>query len=77
MCDSTVGNAVDKVPVNLEGDRVEIGFNSRYLIDALRAVEDDVIKIELNGPFSPIKIVPKEGDSFMFIVLPVRITKAY
>lgn len=76
MCDSTVGNAVDKVPVNLEGDRVEIGFNSRYLIDALRAVEDDVIKIELNGPFSPIKIVPKEGDSFMFIVLPVRITKA-
>lgn len=55
---------------------MEIGFNSRYLIDALRAVEDDVIKIELNGPFSPIKIVPKEGDSFMFIVLPVRITKA-
>lgn len=76
MCESTVGNAVDKVPVELSGERVEIGFNSRYLIDALRAVEDDMIKVELNGPFSPIKIVPKEGDGFLFIVLPVRITKA-
>lgn len=75
MCESTVGNAVDKVEINLEGDRLEIGFNSRYLIDALRAVEDDRIKIELNGPFSPIKIVPQEGDNFLFIVLPVRITK--
>lgn len=76
MCESTVGTAVDKVPISLEGERVEIGFNSRYLIDALRAVEDDMIKIELNGAGFPIKILPKEGDSFKFIVLPVRITKA-
>ena len=55
MCESTVGNAVDKVGISLEGDRVEIGFNSRYLIDALRAVEDDRIKIELNGAFCPLK----------------------
>lgn len=75
MCESTVGNAVDKVGISLEGDRVEIGFNSRYLIDALRAVEDDRIKIELNGAFLPIKIMPTEGDNFLFIVLPVRITK--
>ncbi len=74
-CESTVGNADDKVLVDIKGDEVEIGFNSRYLIDALRAVEDDKIKLQLNGPQSPVKIVPCDGNDFLFLVLPVRISK--
>ena len=74
-CESSVGNSEDKVPVNTQGERVEIGFNSRYLLDALRAVEEDKVKIQFNGPLSPIKIIPVDGDAFLFLVLPVRITK--
>lgn len=40
---------------------------------ALRASETDEIKVQLNGSLSPMKIVPKEGDSFLFLVLPVRL----
>ena len=50
-----------------------MGFNNRYLLDALRNTEGDEVRIELNGPLSPMKILPKEGDSFLFLVLPVRL----
>ena len=50
-----------------------MGFNSRFLLDALKNSETDEIRIELNGALSPMKILPAEGDSFLFLVLPVRL----
>ena len=55
------------------GDDVEIGFNNKYLTDALRVADTDEVNFKLNGPVSPIIILPPEGDSFLFLVLPVRI----
>ncbi len=52
---------------------MEIGFNNRYLLDALRNTECDEIKVGLSGPLSPMTISPKEGESFLFLVLPVRL----
>ncbi len=52
---------------------MEIGFNSRYMLDALKASECDEIQLLINGALSPIKLVPLEGDSFTFLVLPVRL----
>jgi DNA polymerase-3 subunit beta len=72
-CESAIGNADDRIDAEIDGDRIEIGFNSRYLLDALRAVESDKVKLELSGPLSPIKILPPEGNDFLFLVLPVRI----
>lgn len=63
----------DELPVEMAGQSVEIGFNNRYLLDALRNTECDEVKAQLGGPLSPMKIVPKEGDSFLFLVLPVRL----
>ncbi|MGI6255830.1 MAG: DNA polymerase III subunit beta [Acutalibacter sp.] len=63
----------DELPVEMTGQSVEIGFNNRYLLDALRNTECDEVKAQLGGPLSPMKIVPKEGDSFLFLVLPVRL----
>ena len=57
----------------LTGQSVEIGFNNRYLLEALRNTECDEVKVQLGGPLSPMKVVPKEGDSFLFLVLPVRL----
>jgi DNA polymerase-3 subunit beta len=53
--------------------KVEIGFNSKYFIDALKNADCEEIKIELNGPLSPIKITPVDSDKFLFLVLPVRL----
>lgn len=72
-CTTSMGRASDQLDVEIKGDEVEIGFNNRYLLDALRNTECDEVIIQLGGPLSPMKIVPKEGDSFLFLVLPVRL----
>lgn len=72
-CETAIGGASDRFSIQNNGDELEIGFNNRYLLDALRASETDEVKIQLNGSLSPMKIVPKEGDHFLFLVLPVRL----
>lgn len=63
----------DKIDASVLGEKTEIGFNSKYFIDALRNADCEQIKIELNGPLSPIKIIPVDSDKFLFLVLPVRL----
>jgi DNA polymerase-3 subunit beta len=72
-CATTVGRIYDEVPAKLTGDTFEMGFNNRYLTDALRAAECDEVKLGLNGPLSPMKIYPISSDSFVFLVLPLRL----
>lgn len=50
-----------------------MGFNNRYLLDALRAAGCDEVLLQINSPLSPMKVVPTAGDSFVFLVLPVRL----
>ena len=68
-----MGRASDQVACQMEGVRVEIGFNNRYLLDALRNSDGDEVRLILNGPLSAMKVLPKEGESFLFLVLPVRL----
>lgn len=72
-CTTALGRAYDELSCNLIGSEEEIGFNNRYLLDALRAVDGDQLKLELGGPLSPMKVVPLEGDGYLFLVLPVRL----
>lgn len=72
-CTTSMGRASDQLDVEMIGQNVEIGFNNRYLLEALRNTECDEVKVQLGGPLSPMKVVPKEGDSFLFLVLPVRL----
>ena len=70
-CSTIMGKASDFLDCDMNGIEQEIGFNSRYFIDALRAVDTDKIKIVVNGAQRPIKILPLEGDNFLFFVVPV------
>jgi DNA polymerase-3 subunit beta len=72
-CATALGNAYDELPCEIQGEAVEIGFNNRYVLDALRHCGEEEIQLELNGPLSPMKVIPAEGDDFLFLVLPVRI----
>lgn len=72
---ASLGTANDRIEAEISGNKVEIGFNNRYLLDALKACDSDVVKIELNGSISPILVLPPEGDDFIFLVLPVRLKK--
>ena len=72
-CSTAIGRANDTFDAKNEGNTVEMGFNNRYLLDALRNTEGDEVKIQLNGPISPMKVMPREGNAFLFLVLPVRL----
>lgn len=71
-CQTPLGRVSDKIEAEVEGEKVEIGFNYRYLLDALRYSGCDQVVLELSGALSPVKILPAEGDDFLFLVLPVR-----
>lgn len=70
---TSLGTANDKLPAEIEGERVEIGFNNRFLIEALRVCDTDEVLLKLNSAVSPIVILPPQGESFLFLVLPVRL----
>ena len=68
------GDAKDVCRIAGDGQGLEIGFNNRYLMDALRYAPADTVKIELNTGISPAVIVPVEGEeNFLYMVLPVRL----
>ena len=72
-CASAVGRANDVITVPVAGEGVEIGFNNRYMLEALKNTDTDEVRLTLNGPVSPIVIRPVKGDSFLSIVVPVRL----
>lgn len=72
-CNTSIGQANDEFDVEAQGEDIEIGFDNKYMADALRFSETDEVRINMNGPLSPIVILPSEGDSFLFLVLPVRL----
>ncbi len=71
---TALGRANDECPVEGDGENLEIGFNNRYMMDALKAAPADKIRILLNSSITPCVIVPtEEYDSFLYMILPVRI----
>ena len=68
------GEAKDICPLDGDGNGLEIGFNNRYLMDALRYAPADAVTMELNTSISPAVLVPVDGEeSFLYMVLPVRL----
>ena len=72
-CSTPLGRAQDEVAVVCEGDPLEMGFNSRFLLDALKNCECDRVRIDINTALLPMVIRPEEGEDFLFLVLPVRL----
>lgn len=54
-------------------ENFEIGFNHKFLLEAVKVAGCDKIVMEFTGSVNPVVIKPEEGDSFIFIVLPVRL----
>ncbi len=70
-CSSSVGRATDCLNIALEGNEFEIGFNSRLLLEALKATECEKVNISFNGPAAAAVITPVSGDEFIYLVLPM------
>jgi DNA polymerase-3 subunit beta len=72
---TAVGSAFDRCEISGDGKGLEIGFNNRFLMEAVKAAPADTVRMELNTPTSPCLILPMEGekDNFLYMVLPVRL----
>ena len=72
-CSTSIGTANDVVHADVEGAGLDIGFNNKFLLEALKATLDEEVYIKFVSASKPIVILPKEGDKYLFLVLPVRI----
>jgi len=75
-CATGVGTARDSVGADIAGESFEVGFNNRFLLDALKACDTDQVRMHFNGAVQPVVILPPEGDAFLFMVLPVRLKES-
>ena len=69
-----IGDAADQCPITGDGQGLEIGFNNKYLMDALKAAPADRLRLEFTSGVAPCVILPAEGEeTFVYMVLPVRL----
>ena len=67
------GDMEEKIDVTTEGKDLTIAFNVRYITDVLKALSDDEVFMRFNSNVSPCVVCPTEGDSYLYLVLPVRV----
>lgn len=68
-----VGTADEEVAAQTAGERLEIAFSARYLMEALRATDSEQFVLEISGPGSPARLRPVGKDDAFHIVLPIRL----
>jgi DNA polymerase-3 subunit beta len=67
------GEGSDEVPVDYDGAPITIGFNAKYFLDVLGALEEEEIVLGLGGELDPAVVRPKSERQFLAVVMPMRI----
>ncbi|OEH86475.1 DNA polymerase III subunit beta [Desulfuribacillus stibiiarsenatis] len=60
-------------PNHVEGEELLIAFNTKYVLDSLRIIDEENILVQFTGSMSPFIIKPKDFDKYLYLVLPIRI----
>ncbi|SHH30461.1 DNA polymerase III subunit beta [Tepidibacter thalassicus] len=71
---SEIGNVYEEVPILLEGEDLDIAFNSRYFIEALKIIDSEEIYLEFTTNVSPCILKPVDEIEYIYLLLPVRIS---
>lgn len=72
-CRTQIGKISDEVKADISGPKIEIGFNCKFLLDPLKVIPDEYVKLLMNGGNLPMKIVPINSTEYTYLVLPVRL----
>ncbi|MGH7330301.1 MAG: DNA polymerase III subunit beta, partial [Polyangiaceae bacterium] len=67
------GDGFDEIPVEYGGSNITIGFNAKYFLDVLGALDDDEIALGLSGELDPAVVRPTGERNFLAVVMPMRI----
>lgn len=68
---SDIGEAKDEVPIKYAGEKIETMFNPTYVMDPLKAIDDDEITIDINDGHTPAVI--RCSVPFLYVLMPLRI----
>ncbi len=68
-----IGRVFENLRIELEGEDIDIGFNSKYFLDALKILDSDEIYLDFTTNVSPCIIKPTDTNNYTYLVLPVRL----
>ncbi|MBM5815519.1 MAG: DNA polymerase III subunit beta [Cyanobacteria bacterium K_Offshore_surface_m2_239] len=69
-----VGSGSEEVAAEVEGEPIDIAFNVRYLLDGLKAISSDRVRMRCNAPTTPAVLTPVgEDGNYTYLVMPVQI----
>ena len=72
-----MGRIKEEIGISLEGNMLEVSYNSKYLMDALRVLESETVILRLTGATTPGIIMPDEPEgeaSYLYLILPIRVS---
>lgn len=72
-CTNQTGDAKEELFVSTEGKNLEAGFNPKYFLDSLKAVEDEEVFIEFGTSISPCLIKSVKNNDYTYMILPIRL----
>ena len=67
-----IGTKEEVTATDVEGGNLKISFNSKYMMDALKAIDNDEVEVEFFGTMKPFILKPKDDDSVTQLILPIR-----
>ena len=70
---SEEGDVREELAVDKEGNDIEIGFNSKYVMDVIKEIADETVTLNMKSSVTPCVVRPVEGNSYEYLILPVRI----
>ena len=71
--ENELGNVHEVIDSQVEGKEIQIAFNSRYIFDFLKNIDNQQISLSFTTNVSPCVITPVDNDDFLYLLLPVRI----
>lgn len=68
-----IGNIKNEIEVEMSGDELEIGFNPKYFLDALRVIEEEKTEVCFTSAIGPCIVRSIESDDYKYLILPLRL----
>ena len=74
-CQNVIGSVDDQLSCDMTGEKMIIGFNHRYLLEAVKAVQGDRVRLFLTAADRAVMVKEAEGDSSVAIIMPVQVRR--
>ena len=72
-CTNQTGEAKEEIYISTEGKTIEAGFNPKYFLDCLKAIEDEEVYVEFGTNISPCLVKSVENNDYVYMILPIRL----